>query len=202
MLGEAPGFVVKPAGIKERRIVPFYESVYIARPDISATQVEALTQRLSEIVETNGGKGTKNEYWGLKTLAYRIKKNRKGHYSLLNIDAPSDALGELERNMRLSEDVLRYLTVKVDMLDENPSIQMSRGGRDERGRDRDRGGRGGFGGRGRDREGGREREEEPRRAAEPNAEDAKPAEIPAEGAAAAPAEELAAVPAEQQETEA
>jgi small subunit ribosomal protein S6 len=200
ILGEAPGFVVKPAGIKERRIVPFYESVYIARPDISATQVEALTQRLTEIVETNGGKVTKNEYWGLKNLAYRIKKNRKGHYSLLNIDAPSDALSELERNMRLSEDVLRYLTVKVDVLDENPSIQMSRGGRDERGRDR--GGRGGFGGRGKEREGGRDREEEPKRAAEPNAGDAKPAEKTAEEPVAAPTEEPAAVPAEKQETEA
>lgn len=136
-----------------------YESVYIARPDISATQVEALTQRLTEIVEANGGKVTKNEYWGLKNLAYRIKKNRKGHYSLLNLDAPSEALSELERNMRLSEDVLRYLTVKVDALDEAPSIMMTRGGRDGRGR-------GGFGGRGRDgpRDGRRDREGPPRRA--------------------------------------
>lgn len=143
----------------------FYESVYIARPDISAAQVEALTLRLTEIVEANGGKVTKNEYWGLKNLAYRIKKNRKGHYSLLNVDAPSEALSELERNMRLSEDVLRYLTVKIDALDENPSIMMTRGGRDERGRDRDRGGRGGFGGRG--REGGRDREEGGRDEGEP-----------------------------------
>ncbi len=141
--------------------MPFYESVYIARPDISAAQVEALTQRLTEIVETNGGKVTKNEYWGIKNLAYRIKKNRKGHYSLLNLDAPSEALSELERNMRLSEDVLRYLTVKVDALDDNPSIMMARGGRDDRGR-----GRGGFGGRGRDgpREGGRDRDGPPRQA--------------------------------------
>ena len=103
----------------------FYESVYIARPDISSAQVEALTQRLTEIIESGGGRVTKNEYWGLKNLAYRIKKNRKGHYSLLNIDAPSDAVGEYERNMRLSEDVLRYLTVRVDELDENPSIMMT-----------------------------------------------------------------------------
>ena len=137
----------------------FYESVYIARPDISAAQVEALTQRLTEIVEANGGKVTKNEYWGLKNLAYRIKKNRKGHYSLLNLDAPSQALSELERNMRLSEDVLRCLTVKVDALDDNPSIMMTRGGRDGRGR-------GGFGGRGRDgpRDGRRDREDPPRQA--------------------------------------
>ncbi len=121
----------------------FYESVYIARPDISAAQVEALTQRLTEIIEAGGGRVTKNEYWGLKNLAYRIKKNRKGHYSLLNIDAPSGAVGEYERNMRLSEDVLRYLTVKVDELDDNPSIMMTRGSRDDRGRGRGRG----FGGR-------------------------------------------------------
>lgn len=121
----------------------FYESVYIARPDISGAQVEALTQRLTEIIEAGGGRVTKNEYWGLKNLAYRIKKNRKGHFSLLNIDAPSDAVGEYERNMRLSEDVLRYLTVRVDELDENPSIMMTRGSRDDRGRGRGRG----FGGR-------------------------------------------------------
>ena len=121
----------------------FYESVYIARPDISSAQVEALTQRLTEIIESGGGRVTKNEYWGLKNLAYRIKKNRKGHYSLLNIDASSDAVSEYERNMRLSEDVLRYLTVRVDELDENPSIMMTRGSRDDRGRGRGRG----FGGR-------------------------------------------------------
>ncbi len=121
----------------------FYESVYIARPDISTAQVEALTQRLTEIVESGGGRVTKNEYWGLKNLAYRIKKNRKGHYSLLNLDAPSEAVGEYERNMRLSEDVLRYLTVRVDELDENPSVMMTRGSRDDRGRGRGRG----FGGR-------------------------------------------------------
>ena len=131
------------AAIRERREVAFYESVYIARPDISAAQVEALTQRLTEIIETGGGRVTRNEYWGLKNLAYRIKKNRKGHYSLLNIDAPSETVGEFERNMRLSEDVLRYLTVRVDELDENPSVMMTRGSRDDRGRGRGRG----FGGR-------------------------------------------------------
>lgn len=100
----------------------FYESVYIARPDISTSQVEALTRQFSEIVEAKGGKVTKNEYWGLKTLAYRIKKNRKGHYSLLNLDAPGEALDELERTMRLSEDVLRYLTVKVAALEDRKSV--------------------------------------------------------------------------------
>lgn len=126
--------------------MPFYESVYIARPDISATQVEALTESLSKIVEDNGGKVTKNEYWGLKSLAYRIKKNRKGHYSLMNLDAPAAALQEMERNMRLNEDVIRYMSIRVDELEEGPSVMMqNKGGRDGRGRDRDddRRGRGG-----------------------------------------------------------
>jgi small subunit ribosomal protein S6 len=121
--------------------VPYYESVYIARPDISTAQVDALTENLTSIVGENGGSVTKNEYWGLKNLAYRIKKNRKGHYTMLNIDAPAGAISELERNMRINEDVLRYMTIRVDELDENPSIMMtSRGSRDgrDRGRDRDR----------------------------------------------------------------
>ena len=123
--------------------MPYYESVYIARPDISTAQVEALTESLTSIVGENGGAVTKNEYWGLKNLAYRIKKNRKGHYTMLNIDAPAGAISELERNMRINEDVMRYMTVRVDELDENPSIMLtSRGSRDsrdrDRGRDRDR----------------------------------------------------------------
>ena len=122
----------------------FYESVYIARPDISAAQVEALTQSLTGIVEENGGKVTKTEYWGVKSLAYRIKKNRKGHYSLLNLDAPPAALKEMERNMRLSEDIIRYMSVRVDQLEEGPSIVMqSKSGRDGRNRDRSGGFRGG-----------------------------------------------------------
>jgi len=165
-------------GDKERVTVPYYESVYIARPDFSAAQVEALTESLTGIVTENGGQVTKNEYWGLKNLAYRIKKNRKGHYSLLNIDAPSEAISELERNMRISEDVLRYLTVRVDELEEGPSMMLqSRGSRDrdDRGR-RDRGGRDDRGGRG-DWDG------PPRRAAE---EDAGSADAPAATEAAAP----------------
>lgn len=117
----------------------FYESVYIARPDISAAQVEALTQSLTGVVEENGGKVTKTEYWGIKSLAYRIKKNRKGHYSLLNLDAPPAALKEMERNMRLSEDIIRYMSVRVDQLEEGPSIVMqNKSGRD-RNRDRNAG---------------------------------------------------------------
>ncbi len=121
--------------------MPLYESVYIARPDISAAQVEALTDSLSKILEENGGKVTKNEYWGLKSLAYRIKKNRKGHYSLMNIEAPAAALSEMERNMRLNEDVLRYMSIRVDEHEEGPSVMMQnkggRDGREGRGRDRD-----------------------------------------------------------------
>ncbi len=118
--------------------MPLYESEYIARPDISAAQVEALTDSLSRILEENGGKVTKNEYWGLKSLAYRIKKNRKGHYSLMNIEAPAAALSEMERNMRLNEDVLRYMSIRVEEHEEGPSAMMqNKGGREGRGRDRD-----------------------------------------------------------------
>ena len=121
--------------------MPLYESVYIARPDISATQVEALTADWTKILEENGGKVTKDEYWGLKSLAYRIKKNRKGHYSLMNIDAPAAALAELERNMRLNEDVLRYMSIRVDEHEEGPSVMMqNKSKRDDRDRGRGRDG--------------------------------------------------------------
>ena len=116
--------------------MPLYESVYIARPDISSTQVEALTADMTKIVKDNGGKVTKEEYWGLKSLAYRIKKNRKGHYSLLNIDAPPAALTEMERNMRIHEDILRYMSIRVDEHEEGPSSMMqSKSSRDDRDRD-------------------------------------------------------------------
>jgi small subunit ribosomal protein S6 len=125
-----------------------YESVFIARQDISADQAEALTDKYAEIIQNNGGSVAKRESWGLRTLAYRIRKNRKGHYVLLNIVAPSDAVKEMERNMRIDEDVIRYLTIRVDVLEEEPSaILRSRGSRDRDdrrgGRDRDdrRGGR-------------------------------------------------------------
>jgi small subunit ribosomal protein S6 len=117
-----------------------YESVFIARQDISSAQTEALTDQFAQIIADNGGTVSKKEYWGLKSLAFRIKKNRKGHYVLLNIDAPSAAVIEMERNMRINEDVIRYLTVKVDLLEEGPSAMMQ--GRDrDRDRDRDRGDR-------------------------------------------------------------
>ncbi|HEX7970292.1 MAG TPA: 30S ribosomal protein S6 [Stellaceae bacterium] len=137
--------------------MPFYENVFIARQDISAPQVEALAETFAGIVTAQGGQVTKREYWGLRNLAYRIKKNRKGHYMLFNLDAPPAAVNELERNMRINEDVLRYLTVRVEALEEGPSAVMQNRGRSEerdrdRDRDRDRGGRRGFGDRDRDRE--------------------------------------------------
>ena len=123
----------------------YYESVFIARQDVSSNNVEDLAGQLQQIVQDNGGQVTKTEHWGLKNLAYRIKKNRKGHYVLFNIDAPAEAVHELERNMRFNEDIIRFLTVKVDELDPNPSVQMERKDKKEGGRDR-RGG-GGRGGR-------------------------------------------------------
>ena len=110
--------------------MPFYENVFISRQDISSTQVEALTEQFAGIVTQNGGQVTKREYWGLRNLAFRMKKNRKGHYVLLNIDAPPAAIAEMERNMRINEDVLRQMTVRVEALEEGPSMMMQR--RDER----------------------------------------------------------------------
>jgi len=122
--------------------MPLYESVFIARQDVAQTQVDALGEQFTKIVEGLNGKVAKREYWGLRNLAYRIKKNRKGHYVLLNIDAPAPAIAEMERNMRINEDVLRYLTVKVDALDPNPAPILQRDR--ERERDRDREGRTGW----------------------------------------------------------
>jgi small subunit ribosomal protein S6 len=148
--------------------MPFYENVFIARQDISATQAEALTEQFATLIAEQGGKVTKKEQWGLRNIAYRIKKNRKGHYVLMNIDAPAAAVTEMERQMRINEDILRYLTVRVDALEEGPSAMLqsrSRDDRDDRGPRRGFGGGGGFG-RDRDREGGGyrgDREDRPRR---------------------------------------
>jgi small subunit ribosomal protein S6 len=118
----------------------YYESVFIARQDISPQQVEALTEQFSNIIQENGGTVAGTEYWGLKNLAYRIKKYRKGHYVMMNLDAPSDAVKEMERNIRLNEDIVRLLTVKVDELQEGPSVMMqTRQPRDSH-RDGNRGG--------------------------------------------------------------
>ena len=106
--------------------MPLYEHIYLARQDVSPQQVEELTNALTAVLVEGGGKVTKNEYWGLKSLSYRIKKNRKGHYTLLNIDAPSAAIKELERTMSINEDIIRFLTVRVDELEEAPSAIMVR----------------------------------------------------------------------------
>jgi small subunit ribosomal protein S6 len=123
--------------------MPLYEHVFLARQDVSNAQVEALTKEYTGLIEEGGGKVTKSEYWGLKSLAYKIKKSRKAHFSLLNIDAPHDAVAEMERRMGLSTEILRFLTLKVDEHETEPSVMMRKGDRDDR---RD-GGRG-FGGRG------------------------------------------------------
>ncbi len=127
-----------------------YEHVFLARQDVSNTQVEALTKEYSDIIEQGGGKVTKSEYWGVKSLAYKIKKNRKAHFSLLNIDAPPAALAEMERRMGISTEIIRFLTVKVEQHETEPSAMMRKSDRDERGDRGDRGfgGRGGPGGRG------------------------------------------------------
>jgi small subunit ribosomal protein S6 len=148
----------------------FYEHVLIARQDISQQQVDALLEDLTRTITDLGGSVTKTEYWGLRNLAYRIRKNRKGHYCLLNLDVPKTAVAEIERRQKINEDILRFMTVSVEALDEEPSPVLARRDRDERrrarregredgdeggddldrgDRDRDRGDRDG---RGRDRE--------------------------------------------------
>ena len=115
----------------------YYEHVFLARQDISSQQAEELVAHFKGILEERGGKVEKVESWGLKSLQYRINKNRKAHFSLLNIDAPADAVQEMERQMRIHEDVLRYMTIRVDELDEGPSAMMKRSDRDDRRGDRD-----------------------------------------------------------------
>jgi small subunit ribosomal protein S6 len=133
--------------------MPLYENVFIARQDISGAQVDALTDGFVQLIADNGGEVKKREYWGLRNLAYRMRKNRKGHYVLMNVEAPPAAVAELERTMRINEDVLRYLTIRVETHEEGPSaVMQSRGSREDRGRrgdrdrDRDRYGEGRDGG--------------------------------------------------------
>ncbi|MCP3382620.1 MULTISPECIES: 30S ribosomal protein S6 [unclassified Bradyrhizobium] len=133
-----------------------YEHVFLARQDASTQQVEELTAQMTGIVEGLGGKVTKTENWGVRSLTYRMNKNRKAHFVLLNIDAPSAAIAEIERQERISEDVIRYLSVRVEELEEGPSAMMRKADRDRERDDRgggfrDREGGGGFRG---DREGG------------------------------------------------
>jgi small subunit ribosomal protein S6 len=111
-----------------------YEHVFLARQDLTAQQVEELTAQYTGVIELGGGKVTKTEYWGVKSLNYRIRKNRKAHFTLLNLDAPSAAVKEVERQQNLSEDVIRNMTIRVDELEEGPSAMMRKADRD---RDRD-----------------------------------------------------------------
>jgi len=127
--------------------MPLYEHVFLARQDASPQQVEEITTQMTGIVEQAGGKVTKTENWGVRSLTYRMSKNRKAHFVLLNIDAPSAAIAEIERQERISEDVIRYLSVRVEEHEEGPSAMMRKADRD---RERDDRGGGGF----RDREGG------------------------------------------------
>jgi small subunit ribosomal protein S6 len=125
--------------------MPLYEHVYLARQDVSAQQVDELTAQFKGVIEQMGGKIAKAEYWGVKSLSYRMRKNRKAHFTLLNVDAPPAALTEVERLQRLNEDILRYLTVRVETHEEGPSAMMRKVDRDrdreerrgERRRDRD-----------------------------------------------------------------
>lgn len=127
-----------------------YEHIFLARQDVSPTQVEEMTAAFTNLITEGGGKVAKNEYWGLKSLSYRIKKNRKAHYTLLNIDAPHAAVAEMERQQSLNEDILRFMTIRVDELEEGPSAMMQKRDRDDDRGDRpggprgDRGDRGGF----------------------------------------------------------
>ena len=120
--------------------VALYEHVFLARQDLSQAQVDALAATATEIVESNGGKVTKTETWGLKGLAYKIKRNRKAHFVLLNVEAPAGVVAELERQTQINEDVIRYMTIRVDELEAGPSVVMRKS-------DRDRERRGGEGGR-------------------------------------------------------
>jgi len=158
--GFAPGELDEGKGIR----MPLYEHVFLTRQDASAQQVEELTAQFKGVIEQMGGNVSKTEQWGVKTLSYRLRKNRKAHFTMFNVEAPSAALTEIERQQRLNEDILRYLTIRVDELEEGPSAMMRkvdrdrerddrgfgfRGDRDRGGfrgdRDRDRGGdRGGF----------------------------------------------------------
>jgi small subunit ribosomal protein S6 len=112
-----------------------YEHVFLARQDLSQAQVDALAAQATEIIEANNGKVTKVETWGLKSLAYKIKRNRKAHFVLLNIDAPGSVVAELERQTRINEDIIRYLTVRVDQLEHGPSVMMRKNERERKRRE-------------------------------------------------------------------
>ncbi|MDX0517981.1 30S ribosomal protein S6 [Sinorhizobium medicae] len=116
-----------------------YEHVFLARQDITPQQVDGLVEQYKGVIEANGGKVGRVENWGLKSLIYRIKKNRKAHYVLMDIDAPAPAVQEVERQMRINEDILRYMTIAVDKHEEGPSAMMQKRDRDDRPRGEGRG---------------------------------------------------------------
>jgi small subunit ribosomal protein S6 len=143
--------------------MPLYEHVYLARQDVSAQQVEELTAQFKGIVDQLGGSVAKTEYWGVKSLSFRMRKNRKAHFTLMNIDGPPAALAEIERQERLNEDILRYITIRVEEHEAGPSAMMRKSDRD-RERDDRRGDRGDRGDRDRGDRGDRgERGDRPRR---------------------------------------
>jgi small subunit ribosomal protein S6 len=125
--------------------MPLYEHVFLARQDVTPQQVETIVDQYRGVIEGNGGKVDKTEMWGVKSLAYRIKKNRKAHFTMFNLDAPPAAVAEMERQMRINEDILRFITIRVDALETEPSVMMQKRDRDER-KDRERRERDGGGG--------------------------------------------------------
>ena len=125
--------------------MPLYEHIFMARQDVTPQQVEAMVDQYKAVIEQNGGKVEKTEMWGVKSLAYRIKKNRKAHFTMFNLNAPAPAVAEMERQMRINEDILRFMTIRVEELETEPSVMMQKRDRDER-KDRERRERDGGGG--------------------------------------------------------
>ena len=117
--------------------MPLYEHIFMARQDVTPQQVEAMIDQYKGVIEQNGGSIEKTEMWGVKSLAYRIKKNRKAHFTMFNLNAPAPAVAEMERQMRINEDILRFMTIKVEELETEPSVMMQKRDRDER-KDRER----------------------------------------------------------------
>jgi len=117
--------------------MPLYEHIFMARQDVNPQQVDTMVDQYKGVIEQNGGAIEKTEMWGVKSLAYRIKKNRKAHFTMFNLNAPAPAVAEMERQMRINEDILRFMTIKVDELETEPSVMMQKRDRDER-KDRER----------------------------------------------------------------